>query len=180
MEIHVGVFEEHEVFRHGLVVSLIADPLIRVAVEAPVASHALLADVRTDVVVSSATAVPPGLVACPTVVCAGPGGVSDSTRRDISALLPRQTVKPEQLTSAVRAAAVGLRMGEMGWLCRPLDARALRVLALLAEGADTKEIATALGWSERTIKGVIATAEHHLGARTRAQAVATAIRGALI
>lgn len=180
MEIRVGVFEEHEVFRRGLVVSLRADPLIRVAVDAPVASHSLVADVRTDVVVTSATAVPPGLLTCPTVVCAGPGGVPDSARRNIAALLPRQTVKPEQLTSAVRAAAVGLRMGETGWRCRPLDDRTVRVLALLAEGADTREIATALGWSERTIKGVIATAERHLGARTRAQAVATAIRDALI
>lgn len=180
MQIHVGVFDEHAIFRHGVVVSLSGDPLIEVAVEAPVASRPVLDGRRLDVAVTSATAAPPGLLDCPTVVCAGPGGLPQATAQDAGAVLPRHTVLPEQLTSAVRAAAVGLRIAESGWSRCPMDDRTLRVLALLAEGADTREIAVALGWSERTIKGVIAAAEQQLGARTRAQAVATAIRDALI
>lgn len=180
MEIHVGVFEEHAVFRHGLVVSLRADAHIVVDVEAAVATRDVVAGLRLDVAVTSATAVPAGLLDCPRIVCAGSGGVPRSTGDNIGAVLARHTVLPDQLTSAVRAAAVGLRISEVGCPAHPLDDRALRVLSLLADGAHTREIAAMLGWSERTIKGVIAVTEQRLGARTRAQAVATAIRDALI
>ena len=62
----------------------------------------------------------------------------------------------------------------------PLDDRRMRVLRMLAEGADTQEISHSLSYSERTIKGLIGEIERLLGARSRAQAVAEGIRQGLI
>ena len=61
-----------------------------------------------------------------------------------------------------------------------LDERRLRILRLLAEGATTEEISESLRYSQRTIKGLVASIQLELHSRTRAQAVATAIRGELI
>jgi DNA-binding CsgD family transcriptional regulator len=43
-----------------------------------------------------------------------------------------------------------------------------------------REISDSLGWSERTIKGVIASVQREFQARTRTQAVAEALRRELI
>jgi DNA-binding NarL/FixJ family response regulator len=61
-----------------------------------------------------------------------------------------------------------------------LDTRTVEVLRLIADGAGTREISSELGYSERTIKTVIAEAVRGLGARNRAHAVAEAMRRALI
>ena len=61
-----------------------------------------------------------------------------------------------------------------------LDQRLLEVLRLLAAGETTKTISAKLSYSERTIKTLIRQAEFELGARSRAQAVAEAIRRGLI
>jgi DNA-binding CsgD family transcriptional regulator len=61
-----------------------------------------------------------------------------------------------------------------------LAGRGLEVLALLATGADTKQIAEQLGYSDRTIKSVIRDVQLSLGARNRVQAVAEGIRQGLI
>ncbi len=58
--------------------------------------------------------------------------------------------------------------------------REREVLALLAEGASNKEIARALGLSVHTVKFHIATLNEKLGARSRVEAVAIAIRSGLV
>ena len=61
-----------------------------------------------------------------------------------------------------------------------LSPREREVLALLAEGASNKEIARALGLSVHTVKFHIATLNEKLGARSRVEAVAIAIRSGLV
>ena len=94
--------------------------------------------------------------------------------------LPRLTA--EQLVASVRAAAAGLRVRELTTAPAPsrLDERRLEVLRLLAAGETTKTISAKLAYSERTIKTLIRDVEYELSARSRAQAVAEAIRQGLI
>jgi DNA-binding NarL/FixJ family response regulator len=102
---------------------------------------------------------------------------------DISAVLPRQGLTVEMVLAAVRAAAAGLRVDAAAPEARSdtlFDERRLEVLGLLAQGADTRKIAEELRYSERTVKTLIHDIELRLGARTRAQAVAEAIRIGLI
>ena len=120
----------------------------------------------------------PLVVLSPTAVAAG----RLPTRASASAVLPRRLLSSEQLSVAVRAAAVGLQInhGEStpeGW---ERDDRHVEVLRLLAQGAGTNDIATSLSYSERTIKSVIQEIERDLGARSRAHAVAEGIRRGLI
>ena len=56
----------------------------------------------------------------------------------------------------------------------------LRVLILLAQGSTTKEISEETFWSERTVKRKIREIMIKLGAETRAQAVAEAMRRGII
>jgi DNA-binding CsgD family transcriptional regulator len=61
-----------------------------------------------------------------------------------------------------------------------LSLREREVLALLAEGASNKEIARALALSVHTVKFHVATLTEKLGARSRGEAVAIAIRAGLV
>ncbi|WP_329539196.1 helix-turn-helix transcriptional regulator [Streptomyces sp. NBC_01358] len=61
-----------------------------------------------------------------------------------------------------------------------LQKREVDVLRLLAEGLDTAEIATKLGWSDRTIKNIILNVRTRLQLRNRTHAVAYAMREGLI
>jgi DNA-binding CsgD family transcriptional regulator len=61
-----------------------------------------------------------------------------------------------------------------------LSLREREVLALLAEGASNKEIARALALSIHTIKFHVAALTEKLGARSRGEAVAIAIRAGLV
>jgi len=99
---------------------------------------------------------------------------------NVYAILSRRTLAAEQLVSAVRAAAVGLRTMDSRALTPGFDQRSLQVLRMLADGAAIREISTALGWSERTIKGVIADIQREFQARSRTQAVVEALRRQLI
>jgi DNA-binding NarL/FixJ family response regulator len=62
----------------------------------------------------------------------------------------------------------------------PLTAREREVLRLIAEGLPGKQIATALGISERTVKFHTASLIRKLGADNRAQAVALAAQRGLL
>ena len=103
----------------------------------------------------------------------------------IVAVLPRSALTERQLVAAVRAAAAGLCVdiaasGGHSPEERPFPERSTEVLRLLAEGAGTREISGSVGYSERTVKSVIQEIQRELGARSRAQAVAQAIRRGVI
>jgi DNA-binding NarL/FixJ family response regulator len=171
--IRVGVFDEHEIFRRGVVTCLEEDSLLEVvtSAERPVA-------IEIDVGVVSPDALDADVIECPVVVCA-PATRQHAGLRDrplVMAVLSRHAVGPAQLTSAVRAAAVGLRVADPDIGRLDVTDRVTKVLGMLADGAGTREISTALGYSERTIKGVIADIQHDFNARTRTQAVAEALR----
>lgn len=62
----------------------------------------------------------------------------------------------------------------------PLTGRELEVLRLLAEGGDTRAIATELNYSERTVKNIVHDVLMKTNCKTRAQAVAMATRQGFI
>jgi DNA-binding NarL/FixJ family response regulator len=174
--IRVAVFDEHEIFRRGIKTCLREEEGIEVA-DADIVADAG----RIDVAVVSAACVAGMPRNIPLVVCCdGPtAGLIHRSQR-ISALLPRRTLRAEQLVAAVRATAVGLRVEANSAPRSDLDDRSISVLRMLALGQGTREISDELGYSERTIKSVIAALERTMGARTRAQCVAEAVRRVII
>jgi len=111
--------------------------------------------------------------------------------------LRKDSVTPEALGAAVQAAASGagvlapdllgsiLRgVGADGGNGRPslarLTEREQQVLALIAKGHPTREVAQELCYSERTVKNVLHDVVTKLNARSRSQAVAHAVREGLI
>lgn len=169
--IRVGIVDEHEMFALGL----------RACLE----EHSMV-DVLTrpeddmDVAVVSPQAAGARRFGCPLVVCGDPPSRLAQGNL-VLAVLPRATLTAEQIFAGVHAAVVGLQVSPPGMACAPrLDRRGLGVLELLATGATTREIAGRLGYSDRTIKSVIAQIQLALGARSRAQAVAEGIRQGLI
>jgi DNA-binding NarL/FixJ family response regulator len=128
-----------------------------------------------------------------TVVAAAEAGVSG--------LLRRVEVTPERLLEVVRKVAAGEAVVPADLVARLLDQvgrlqrqvlaprglsvsglseREIEVLRLLAEGMDTAEIARQLSYSERTIKAVLHDVTARFQLRSRAHAVAYAVRAGLI
>ena len=110
-------------------------------------------------------------------------------------VLRKDTLTTDSLASAVRAAANGtgvvtpellrdLLDGLAAGIDRPVVARLTdreqQVLSLIAEGHPTREVAEQLCYSERTVKNVLHDVVTKLGARSRSQAVAHAVREGLI
>jgi DNA-binding NarL/FixJ family response regulator len=125
-------------------------------------------------------------VPCPIVCLANPqlyGAENCHSSAKVKAVLPHDHLSPDELVASVRAAVVGLQVESPG-LSRQgnavLDARRIRVLRLLAEGADTRAIARDLRLSERSVKTLVREIQLSLGATTRAQAVAEGFRLGLI
>ncbi|MFD9698025.1 LuxR C-terminal-related transcriptional regulator [Lentzea sp. NPDC059081] len=119
----------------------------------------------------------------------------------VMAVLPRSHVTPGRLTHSVLTAAAGgalmppALLGQLiaqvqrlhrefvdqsGTNLHGLAPREIDVLRLVAEGNDTDEVAAALGYSARTIKGVISALVGRLQLRNRSHAVAYAMRAGLI
>jgi DNA-binding NarL/FixJ family response regulator len=121
---------------------------------------------------------------CPIVICSdnpdGPG--FDATGNEVAGVLHRGMLTTAQLLATVHAAAAGLRVdGSVGnGLHQEVDERTRRVLELMADGCSTREIASRMSYSERTIKKVITNLHGSLKARNRAQVVAQAIRRGLL
>lgn len=100
----------------------------------------------------------------------------------------------EEIESAVQAVNAGLLVLTAGSLpdllpgprpaasalAEPLSDRELEVLNLIAEGQSNKLIAHALGISEHTVKTHVASIFVKLGAGSRTEAVAQAIRRGLV
>lgn len=129
----------------------------------------------------------------PTVIAAAEAGVSG--------LLRRSEVTAERLLEVVRRVAAGEAAVPADLLARLLDQvgklqrqvlsprglrfsglseREIEVLRLLADGLDTSEIARRLSYSERTIKAVLHDVTARFQLRSRAHAVAYAVREGLI
>ena len=114
--------------------------------------------------------------------------------------LRKETLTLDMLQAAIHAAGVGAAIIGRDMLrglvhraaiepdpCRPrfpasqpLSDREQRVLALIAEGYPTREVAEHLAYSERTVKNVLHDIVTKLNVRSRSQAVAHAVRDGLI
>jgi DNA-binding NarL/FixJ family response regulator len=111
--------------------------------------------------------------------------------------LRKDTLTPDGLAAAVQAAAGGTGVVApdlLGNLVRGVTAegangrptlarlteREQQVLALIAQGHPTREVAQELCYSERTVKNVLHDVVTKLNARSRSQAVAHAVREGLI
>ena len=177
--VRVGVVDEHEIFRRG-VVACLAEEGLRVVLDAPRGP----VTEPLDVAVVSAAALASERFDCPLVLCAADGRTGhDTAGNEVLGVLPRSTLTVEQLVATVRAAAAGLRVSGIpsdGRRGGRIEGRELEVLRLLAQGAGTREIAESLSYSERTVKTLIQEIGRELGARSRAQAVAEGIRLGII
>ncbi len=169
--ITVGIVDEHEMFALGIRTCLAESPLVRVA---PVI------DEDVDVVIVSPRVAEERKFAAPLVICGDPPK-RVAPGNEIMAVLGRASLTADHLLASIHAAAAGLRVVHQEQAGTPrLAGRGLEVLSLLAAGADTKEIAEQLGYSDRTIKSVIRDVQHRLGVKNRVQAVAEGIRQGLI
>ncbi|MFB3738481.1 MAG: LuxR C-terminal-related transcriptional regulator [Candidatus Velamenicoccus archaeovorus] len=179
MRTRVGVAEEDEIYRRGLLEALRQDASLQVAM-VPERPDARGADF--DVIVASETGLEglerPG----PVILLSRSDANRKPTGLDVAGVLPRTGLTEEQLRLAVHAAAIGLRVQAETEPddAQPVDARRLQVLHELAGGADTKAIADRLKYSERTVKTLIHDLQQRFGTQTRAQTVAEAIRRGLI
>jgi len=116
-------------------------------------------------------------------------------------VLLKATIGPENLCAAVDAALGGAgvmspeilgvllagisrvsreTLAPRGLSLSRLTAREQQILRLIADGHATREVALALSYSERTVKNVVHDIVTKLGARSRAHAVAYAVRERLI
>lgn len=167
----VGIVDEHEMFALGIKTCLAESALVQVA---PVV------DEDVDVVIVSPLMAEERRFAAPLVICGEPPKRL-APGNEVMAVLGRATLTADHLLASVHAAAAGLRVVHEEHTASPrLAGRGLEVLSLLASGADTKEIAEQLGYSDRTIKSVIRDVQQRLGVKNRVQAVAEGIRQGLI
>ena len=112
-----------------------------------------------------------------------------------SGFLRKDALTPDSLAAAVSATANGngvvttellgeLLAGVSADDAKPVAARLTdreqQVLALIAAGHPTREVALQLSYSERTVKNVLHDVVTKLNARSRSQAVAFAVREGLI
>jgi DNA-binding NarL/FixJ family response regulator len=105
----------------------------------------------------------------------------ESLGLQVGAALQGAGVIPPQLIATLleRRAGGGSRAGRAS-AGGGLTVREQRVLGLIAQGKLTREVAHELAYSERTVKSVLRDALVKLGARSRSQAVAFAVREGLI
>jgi two-component system, NarL family, response regulator YdfI len=125
-----------------------------------------------------------------------PGSSAEALRTGVRAVLPSD-VSPGQLVAALQAAASGLVVlhprelnaalpasapasPPLAELAEPLTRREREVLQMLASGVGNKEIAAQLAISEHTVKFHVTSILGKLGAASRTEAVALAIRLGLI
>ena len=158
-------------FALGIRTCLAGSPLVRVAA---------VVDDDVEVVIVSPRVAEERKFAAPLVICGDPPK-RVAPGNEIMAVLGRATLTADHLLASIHAAAAGLRVVHQEQSGTPrLAGRGLEVLSLLAGGADTKEIAEQLGYSDRTIKSVIRDVQQRLGVKNRVQAVAEGIRQGLI
>jgi len=129
------------------------------------------------------------------------GDLARAVEAGVCGVLRRQEVTIDKLLSVILAAAagdgsvppdlLGRLLDQIGRLQRQvldprgftlagLAEREIEVLRLVADGLDTREIATRLCYSERTVKNVLHEVTTRLQLRNRTHAVAYAVREGLI
>jgi DNA-binding NarL/FixJ family response regulator len=183
--LRVGVAEEDEVFRRGLIAILLDEDWDCIVLATDVAANGKSADSAADLDIAVVCAKVLGRMRlpCPIVCLADYGAEDCRSSPNVKAILPHDHLRTDELVTSVRAAAVGLQV-ESPDLSHPgdavLNARSIRVLRLLAEGAETRAIARRLQLSERTVKTLVREIQLALGATTRAQAVAEGFRLGII
>lgn len=122
-----------------------------------------------------------------------PARIQELAGAGVAAVLTRQDLTPDQLARTVASVAEGtapppalaLAPGDRGAAAPAsgpgaLSDREREVLRMLAQGEDTRGIALALCYSERTVKNVVHDVLTKLDCRTRAQAVGLATRAGVI
>lgn len=137
------------------------------------------------------------------LVCSAPQGLDLFAAIDLGvcAILPRHDATANRLARAVRSAASGEAAIPADMLGRLLEQlgkiqsdvlaprglratgmadREVRILRLVADGLDTREIARELSYSERTVKNVLHDVTTRFQLRNRSHAVAYAVREGLI
>jgi DNA-binding NarL/FixJ family response regulator len=186
--LRVGVAEEDEVFRRGLIAVLLDEGWDCTVLATDGAANGQSADSAAglDVAVVCVKVLGGMRLPCPIVCLADPplnGAEGCHTSAEVKAILPHDHLSAEELVASVRAAVAGLQVESPG-LSRQrdavLDVRSIQVLRLLAEGADTRAIASRLQLSDRTVKTLVREIQLALGTTTRAQAVAEGFRLGLI
>jgi len=186
--LRVGVLEEDEVYRRGVMAVLNEDGCVCIDLggDRETSSEAADAENSLDVAVVCSRLVDEVRLPCPIVCLAIPevrGAESCHLSSNVRATLPHEGLSANKLVASVHAAAAGLQV-ESPSLSRlngdVMDPRRIEVLKLLAGGADTRAIAGNLQLSERTVKTLVHDIQLTLGVSTRAQAVAEAIRLGLL
>jgi DNA-binding NarL/FixJ family response regulator len=202
------IVDDHPIVREGLVAVLEDEPGLVIAGTAGSAEEGLrlARQVQPDVVLLDLE-LPgmSGVEAIPQLVAEGIGArvivltAYDTDDRVFGALQAGASgyllkgATATEIIRAVRAVAAGGSALEPRVAARLVDAvraphrsagrltdRERQVLRLVAEGLPNKQIARALGITERTVKFHIASASRRLGAENRAQAAALAIRRGLL
>jgi DNA-binding NarL/FixJ family response regulator len=186
--LRVGVLEEDEVFRRGLMAVLGEEDCVCIVLggDREMSPEAAGAEASLDVVVVCSRSLSEAQFTCPVVVGATPelaGQERGHAASTVMATMPHEGLTSQQLVASVRAAAAGLRVEGASLSRRDdqiLDPQSIEVLKLLATGANTRAIARKLQLSDRTVKTLIHDIQLTLGTTTRAQAVADGVRMALI
>jgi DNA-binding NarL/FixJ family response regulator len=184
--LRVGVAEEDEIFRRGLIAILRDEDwdCIVLATDGVANGNVAHSAANLDIAVVCAKVLGRMRLPCP-IVCLDPqlGAENCYSSANVKAILPHDHLSANELVVSVQAAVAGLQVESPG-LSRKgnavLDARRIRVLRLLAEGDDTRAIANKLQLSDRTVKTLVREIQLALGATTRAQAVAEGFRLGLI
>jgi DNA-binding NarL/FixJ family response regulator len=206
----VFVVDPHSIYRRGLAASLeLLDGVGAVAHagsireawshEELLSADVVLVDVAVeggmDFVSAAAETTPAKVVVCTSPVTEEV--VMASVQAGAVGVISKDTLNPEALGAAVKAAASGtgviapdllaslLRSIGADGLDGPhaparLNEREQQVLALIAAGHPTREVAEQLCYSERTVKNILHDVVTKLNARSRSQAVAFAVREGLI
>lgn len=118
----------------------------------------------------------------------------DALDSGVRAVLPRKELTPKRIVTALQSVHEGgtvlpfnmvpslLKAAANGNMhsTSGLTERELNVLRLLADGEDTREIASSLCYSERTVKNVVHDVLMKMNCRNRAHAAAIATKQGLI
>lgn len=200
--LRVWVDDRHPIFRRGLVASLVAeevavvgessgfDPSPQIVAPGVLIFEALPGALRRAVAVRGES----DLRLVVMVAKVDDDFVGDAVEAGVSAVLLRQEVTPRALHSCLGVVTSGTTAVPSQLVPRLLERaanggrssaagladRERRVLALLAEGEDTRSIASELAYSERTVKNIVHDLLMKMNCRNRAHAVALATRQGII